>query len=137
MFGVAGRPSEPLRRLPVALADPSALVWALAVPLRPRIDDAARRSVPYVPVPSAALFAWSGGGIVLLGERDAGRWILARGWRQCDRLSDVRRWFFGDPRAFAGQVRRLVRDATADPTTAAAAHGAALAWVGSDGSRPG
>lgn len=75
------------------------------------------------------LFAWGGGGIVLLGERVDARWVLARGWREGDRLDDVRRWSFADRRAFAGQVRRLVRDATGDTACAVATASAALAWA--------
>ena len=82
---------------------------------------------------ASGLFAWSGGGIVLLAERAEERWVVARGWRQGDRLSDVRRWSFADPRAFAGQVRRLAREATGDPTGARDIGDAALAWTASDG----
>ena len=83
------------------------------------------------PAPASAaadLFAWSGGGIVLLGERSADRWVVARGWRRDDRLTDVRRWSFADPRAFAGQIRRLAHEATGDRTGAAAAGSAAATW---------
>lgn len=77
----------------------------------------------------SALFAWSGGGIVLLAERSAERWVLARGWRHGDRMGDVRRWSFADPRAFAGQVRRLVRDATGNPAVARQAAADGSAWA--------
>lgn len=88
-----------------------------------------------VAAPPSPLFAWSGGGIVLLGERRADRWVVARGWRDGDRLSDVRRWSFAEPRAFAGQVRRLVRDATADRAVGSKVADEALAWAG-DGPPP-
>lgn len=81
------------------------------------------------PVAAPDLFAWGGGGIVLLGELVDARWVLARGWHQGDRLSDVRRWSFTDPRAFAGQVRRLVHDATGDPAAGRRAAVAASAWL--------
>lgn len=75
------------------------------------------------------LFAWRGGDIVLLGERAGERWVVARGWRQADRFSDVRRWSFADPHAFAGQIRRLAREATGDPDAARLAGSAAAAWA--------
>lgn len=74
------------------------------------------------------LFAWKGGRIVLLGERDRDRWVLARGWQSGDRLSDVRRWSFADSRRFAGQVRRLADEATGDHRLAANAGADARAW---------
>ena len=82
---------------------------------------------------AADLFVWSGGGIVLLAERAGERWVVARGWRRDDRLTDVRRWSFADPRALAGQVRRLAREATGDASIAHAAWAAALAWADADG----
>ncbi len=75
------------------------------------------------------LFAWQGGTVVLFAEWSAGRWTLARGWRQGDRLSDVRRWSFASPRLLAGQVRRLAHEATDEPTVARAAGAWALAWA--------
>ena len=75
------------------------------------------------------LLAWAGGGVVLLGERAIDRWIVARAWREDDRLSDVRRWSFAEPRGFAGQFRRLCLEATNDPATARAIGVAALAWT--------
>lgn len=75
------------------------------------------------------LFAWRGGDVLLLGERTGEHWVVARGWRHADRLSDVRRWFFADRRAFAGQIRRLARDATGDATAAQRAGSAAAAWA--------
>ena len=93
----------------------------------PTGDGARHRPAPASP--TADLFVWSGGGIVLLGERAADRWVVARGWRRDDRLTDVRRWSFAEPRAFAGQVRRLAREATGDPAGATTAGGAALVWA--------
>lgn len=56
------------------------------------------------------LFAWSDGRIVLLVARDHDAWVISRGWRQADRLTDVRRWRFGCERRLVGQMRRLVRE---------------------------
>lgn len=91
--------------------------------------EAATRHDPSTGSTPTALFAWSGGGIVLLAERSAERWTLARGWRHGDRLDHVRRWSFADPRAFVGQVRRLVGDATGDPAAALAASADAARWA--------
>lgn len=82
-----------------------------------------------LPATTPSLFAWSGGGIVLLGERSEGRWVVARGWLQGDRLTDVRRWSFAAPGPFAGQIRRLVAEATGDAVASAAARAGALAWA--------
>ena len=82
-----------------------------------------------VPLTSPTLFAWSGGGIVLLGERSEGRWVVARGWLEGDQLRHVRRWSFAAPGPFAGQVRRLVAEATGDLLGAGAAGVEALAWA--------
>ena len=94
-------------------------------------DPEGRCSNPHAHRPPGAteLFAWRGGTIVLLAERVAGRWVVARGWRQGDRLTDVRRWSFVSPRLLAGQVRRLAHEATGDATDARAAGSAALAWA--------
>jgi hypothetical protein len=78
---------------------------------------------------TAALFAWSGGDVVLFGERAGDRWVLARGWRGPDRLTDVRRWSFEAPERFVVQVRRLVREAVDDVAVAAAAATTADDWV--------
>jgi hypothetical protein len=75
------------------------------------------------------LFAWRGSGIVLFGERNDDRWILARGWLNADRLEDVRRWSFAQPVAFSGQVRRLVKEATGDVNHARDEGHRALAWA--------
>lgn len=90
-------------------------------------DGVRHRPVPIHP--TAPIFAWSGGGVVLLGERAADRWVVARGWRQGDRLGDVRRWSFADPRAFAGQIRRLAAEASGDRAAAVSVGTAALAWT--------
>ena len=76
-----------------------------------------------------ALFGWRGDGIVLIGEQDNACWVLARGWRTGDRLTDVRRWCFDDTARFVAQVRRLVADATGDVTRAVTAAAAAADWV--------
>ncbi len=78
---------------------------------------------------SETVFAWHGGGIVLLGEQSEGRWHLARSWRSADRLTDVRRWSFVNPARFVTQVRRLVWEAALDPSRANLAATAAADWV--------
>jgi hypothetical protein len=78
---------------------------------------------------SAALFAWRGGEIVLIGEQSDERWYLARGWRSGDRLTDVRRWSFASGERFVTQVRRLVWEAAPDPARADRAAAAAAEWV--------
>jgi len=79
------------------------------------------------------LFAWRGGGIVLLVERADGpegeRWVVARGWPSGDRLTDVRRWTFASPTRLAGQVRRLAGEATGDTAAAVDLAARALAWA--------
>jgi hypothetical protein len=76
-----------------------------------------------------ALFAWRGGEIVLFGERADDRWLLARGWRSADCLTDVRRWSFATAERFVAQVRRLALEAVGDPDRADDAAGGAAAWV--------
>jgi hypothetical protein len=78
---------------------------------------------------SASLFMWRGGGIVLFGERENGRWVLARAWLQGDRLEHVRRWSFAEPIPFSGQVRRLVMEAGSDLALARGEGERALAWT--------
>lgn len=77
------------------------------------------------------LFMWRGQGIVLLGEHSGGRWVLARGWVTADALEHVRRWSFAAPGPFAGQVRRLVAEATGDQVVARDESARALAWISS------
>jgi hypothetical protein len=79
--------------------------------------------------PHPDLFTWSGGDVVLLASREADRLVIARGWRQADRLEHIRRWSFATPPTFAGQIKRLVRDATADSSTASHVAHAALTWA--------
>ncbi|MGH2617534.1 MAG: hypothetical protein ACRDJC_20055 [Thermomicrobiales bacterium] len=78
---------------------------------------------------TAALFMWRGGGIVLIGELDQGRWVLARAWLQGDRLEHVRRWSFAAPIPFSGQVRRLISEAIGDYAHARDEAFRALAWA--------
>lgn len=78
---------------------------------------------------AATLFMWRGGGIVLIGEHENGRWVLARSWLHADRLADVRRWSFAQPIPFSGQVRRLVMEANGDFATAREEGFRALAWT--------
>ncbi len=75
-----------------------------------------------------AIFAWRGGHVVLLAEQVGSLWVVARGWRREDRLIDIRRWSFSDPRLLAGQVRRLVREATGNHHDADVAASAFLVW---------
>ena len=84
------------------------------------------------PAGTSDLFTWSGGGIVLLAERAGERWVVARGWRRDDRLTDVRRWSFAESSALAGQVRRLAQEATGEASAARDAGAAALAWAAVD-----
>ncbi len=79
--------------------------------------------------PQATLFVWRGGGVVVLGDYHDDRWVVSRGWLKADALTDVRRWTFAAPSAFAGQVRRLVLDATGDGALARANGADALDWA--------
>ncbi|MGI9254532.1 MAG: hypothetical protein ACR2J8_12355 [Thermomicrobiales bacterium] len=76
-----------------------------------------------------ALFGWRGSGIVLFGDYRNERWTVSRGWIEGDSLANIRRWTFAAPSAFAGQVRRLVLEATNDGTIARVAGGDALRWA--------
>ena len=78
---------------------------------------------------TASLFMWRGGGIVLIGAHEDGRWVLARAWLQGDRLEHVRRWTFAQPIPFSGQVRRLVTEANGDVALARDEGLRALAWA--------
>ena len=78
---------------------------------------------------TASLFMWQGAGIVLFGEREGDRWVLARAWRLGDRLEHVRRWSFAQPIPFSGQVRRLVMEATGDFALARNEGMRALTWA--------
>ena len=78
---------------------------------------------------TTSLFMWRGCGIVLFGEHENERWVLARAWIQGDRLEHVRRWSFAAPIPFSGQVRRLVMDASGDFDRARAEGQRALAWT--------
>jgi hypothetical protein len=77
---------------------------------------------------ASPLFLWRGGGIVLIGEREGDRWVLARGWMRGDSLESIRRWSFAQPMLFSGQVRRLVREAGASDNHARDEGARALAW---------
>lgn len=89
-----------------------------------------------VPAPTVAsssiesgLFMWRGDGILLIGERDKGQFVLARSWLHGDRLAHVRRWTFREPIPFSGQVRRLVLEACKDHLHARDQGLNALAWA--------
>ena len=85
---------------------------------------------PQVPVePTAGIFTWRGGGIVLIGTQEEGRWVLARGWLHGDRLQHIRRWSFAEPIPFSHQVRRLVTDANGGAADAREARLRALEWA--------
>ena len=96
------------------------------------MSDAIRQTtVQQTDTEVSSLFMWRGHGIVLLGHYHDGRWVLARGWATADALEDVRRWSFAEPGPFAGQVRRLVAEASGDQRAARDEHARALAWVSS------
>jgi hypothetical protein len=78
---------------------------------------------------ATSLFMWRGVEIVLIGERENERWVLARAWLEQDRLAHVRRWSFAAPIPFSGQVRRLVMDACGDAALARDEGLRALAWT--------
>lgn len=95
------------------------------------MSDFVRESISpaFTAVPASPLFMWRGAGIVLFGEREADRWVLARGWLCGDRLEHVRRWSFAQPIPFSGQVRRLVMEACGDFTHARDEGLRALNWA--------
>jgi len=78
---------------------------------------------------SDELFAWTDGRVVLFVDHSEAVWIVARGWRRGDRMTDVRRWTFESERRATGQIRRLVGEATGDPFAADAAAGEFAEWV--------
>jgi hypothetical protein len=82
------------------------------------------------------LYGWRGAEIVLLGEYRDERWTVARGWIAGDALTNIRRWTFAAPSAFAGQVRRLVLEATNDSAVAREAGSDALRWAEMTPSQP-
>ncbi|MDQ2651923.1 MAG: hypothetical protein M3Z20_02665 [Chloroflexota bacterium] len=94
------------------------------------MSDATRQiTVQQTDVAADSLFMWRGHGIVLLGQYRDGRWVLARGWVTADALEHVRQWSFAAPGPFAGQVRRLIAEASGSPTAARDESARALAWV--------
>jgi hypothetical protein len=94
------------------------------------MSDAIRHIAVQTPINEAgSLYMWRGNGIVLIGQRDEQRWVLARGWMTGDALEHVRRWSFSAPGPFAGQVRRLVAEATGNHVLARDESARALAWV--------
>lgn len=76
---------------------------------------------------SAPLFLQRAGRTVLIGYREDGRWVLARGWRKGDRFTDIRCWRFQSHVQFIAQVGRLVREGDAAVTGEAV--GSAESWV--------
>jgi hypothetical protein len=94
------------------------------------MSDATRQiTVQRTDVEADSLFMWRGHGIVLLGQHRDGRWVLARGWVTADALEHVRQWSFAAPGPFAGQVRRLVAEASGNQVEARDESARALAWV--------
>lgn len=79
--------------------------------------------------PTATLFMWRGNGIVLIGSREDGRWVLSRAWLEGDRLEHVRRWSFTQPIPYSGQVRRLIMEANGNFALARDEALRALAWT--------
>jgi hypothetical protein len=79
--------------------------------------------------PTGSLFMWRGNGIVLIGTREEGRWILARAWLEDDRLQHTRRWSFAQPIPYSGQVRRLIMEANGNFQLARDEGLRALAWA--------
>ena len=92
-------------------------------------DGIQQFTAPQTRVESASLYLWRDHGIVLLGQFCDGRWILARGWVAGDALEHVRRWSFAAPGPFAGQVRRLVTEASGDQVAGRNESDRALAWI--------
>lgn len=78
---------------------------------------------------TASIFLWRGATIVLLGNREGDRFVLARGWLEEDRLTNVRRWSFADQLRFSVQVRRLVAEAGCDQSQAGAEAKRAFDWT--------
>ena len=76
-----------------------------------------------------AIFTWRGGGVVLIAERSDSAWVVARGWLHGDQLTDIRRWSFSSSQLLAGQIRRLVREATRNHLDADAAVAEIVAWA--------
>ena len=96
------------------------------------MSDAIRQfSAPRHDLEVGSLLMWRGCGIVLIGEFSNGRWVLARGWVTADALEHVRRWSFTAPGPFAGQVRRLVAEASGNQIEARDESARALAWISS------
>jgi hypothetical protein len=79
--------------------------------------------------PTGSLFMWRGNGIVLIGTREEGRWVLARAWLEGDRLQHTRRWSFTQPIPYSGQVRRLIMEANGNFLLARDEGLRALAWA--------
>jgi hypothetical protein len=78
---------------------------------------------------SGSLFMWRGNGIVLIGTREEGRWVLARAWLEGDRLQHIRRWSFAQPIPYSGQVRRLIMEANGNFALARDEGQRALGWA--------
>lgn len=79
------------------------------------------------------LFRWQAHDMVLIGERDGDAWVLARAWKDGDRLTDVRRWRFVVAERFCLQVARLMADCGAGRDWQNEARAAAAIWVAGSG----
>jgi hypothetical protein len=104
---------------------------ALHAAIRIGMDEPTIKPIALHPVanPTGGLFMWRGNGIVLIGTREEGRWVLARAWLQGDRLQHIRRWSFTQPIPYSGQVRRLIMEANGDFLLARNQGLRALAWA--------
>jgi hypothetical protein len=90
--------------------------------------DPVRFPLPLSSDVEPALFLQRAGRTVLMGYRESGCWVLARGWRRGDRFTDIRCWRFRSPDQFVVQVGRLVREEGA-PDLPGDAVTAAGQWV--------
>ena len=88
----------------------------------------ARFPSPLPAGPDLPLYLQRAGRTLLIGYREEGRWVLARGWRRGDRFTDIRCWRFDLPGRFIAQVGRLVSE-EAGPGDGAIAARQAGDWV--------
>jgi hypothetical protein len=111
-------------------------MWAVAIralhaAIRTGMNEPTTNPIALHPArnPTGSLFMWRGNGIVLIGTREEGRWILARAWLEDDRLQHTRRWSFAQPIPYSGQVRRLIMEANGNFQHARDEGLRALAWA--------
>lgn len=67
------------------------------------------------------LYQWRNNLVVIVVGPDGDGWFVSRSWLRGDRMEHLRRWRFDNQRQAIGQLRRLVRDASADIATGDAA----------------